>query len=262
MLIRSVLVTSLTSLTLACGSSPAPEAAKSDTPLVISEPASESVEESPEGTEVERPQETPAVSPSDDPAVTSSEAEPGFPNDPMYEQHWHLVKINELPVAEPILGPWSNEGLAPQPRWPYYKWDSAKAYVFNVNETFGPGASLHAWRSDKGLHADAREVVARLGDRQSRTIASLVRRGRGEFLVSKCAFPRHGIVFFAGDKPVGSVSVCFECGDILIWPADRKKKRSESYGRFMGRYKKIFPKWEAVFRDQLQLPLSWPKNAP
>lgn len=77
----------------------------------------------------------------------------------------------------------------------------------------------------------------------------------GAVEVSKCAFPRHAVVFYSGDTPVGTANVCFECGDILVWPdldpppdyehwTDAAQKQHErSYRRKLAAYKKVFPKW-------------------
>jgi hypothetical protein len=89
-----------------------------------------------------------------------------------------------------------------------------------------------------------------------------------EVLVSKCGFPRHAVVLFAGDTPVGSVNVCFECGYILVWPdgdppldyehwsAAAKQQYERSYRRKLAAYKRVFPAWERFFRDELGLPLA------
>jgi len=96
---------------------------------------------------------------------------------------------------------------------------------------------------------------------------SLLRKTQGEMLVSKCAFPRHGIVFFQGEAPVGAISVCFECGDILIWPAysqdpDWRQKKTRRYGKLMKVYERVFPKWRQLFSDELGLADDWQKLIP
>lgn len=87
--------------------------------------------------------------------------------------------------------------------------------------------------------------------------------------VSKCPFPRHAVVLYDGDVPVASINVCFECGDILIWPPwDQKpepdyekmtdkewKARELFYERKMKLYEKAFPKWQAFFRDEVGFPI-------
>ena len=91
---------------------------------------------------------------------------------------------------------------------------------------------------------------------------------RGELEVSKCPFPRHAVVLYAGDAPVGTANVCFECGDILVWPDfeppipddpwtpavqrqfDRRTKKQ------LTGYKQVFPKWERFFRDELGFSLT------
>ena len=80
--------------------------------------------------------------------------------------------------------------------------------------------------------------------------------------MSKCAFPRHGVVFFNGDnEPVASANICFQCEDILVWPPyfDSPKKDEGKYSIqgagadskpvFIGVHQETLPLWGTFFFD-------------
>ena len=100
--------------------------------------------------------------------------------------------------------------------WPFSEWTTAKAYAYNMTN-FGPGASLFVYREGEWNPSITEEKT--LDSSQAQAALELNHRLGGKVSVSKCAFPRHAIVFFdAQEQPVGSINVCFECGDILVWP--------------------------------------------
>ena len=69
-------------------------------------------------------------------------------------------------------------------------------------------------------------VDSSVGDQVSKIVGST----KGTYEVSKCPFPRHAFVFFdKQDKPVASVDICFECGDLYAWP-DFEVARDQKYG--------------------------------
>ena len=137
---------------------------------------------------------------------------------------------------------------APEP-WPFVTWDRAEAVAFNTELHFGPGIPLHAWHPRDGWspHVTARAPITRAQAEaaRDRTVAT-----RGTIEVSKCPFPRHAVVFFAGDEPVGSVNVCFECGDILATPPFEEADPA-LYEAKLAAYDRVYPRWEAFFRDEL-----------
>ncbi len=115
----------------------------------------------------------------------------------------------------------------------------------------------------------SRHIAARkpIDDSLARTAVALVRKTNGGVGVSKCPFPRHAVVLYDGDTPVASINVCFECGDILLWPAwepepdwdamsDREMKRYQrKLAAQMKRYAAVFPRWQAFFRDDVGYPI-------
>jgi hypothetical protein len=99
----------------------------------------------------------------------------------------------------------------------------------------------------------------------------------GDVEVSKCPMPRHGVVLLDGDQPVASINVCFECGDIMIWPpwingrkrweemtpeeiqaalaADEPRQKRQQFS-----YQATFPKWKTFFRDQVGFTIALPPH--
>jgi hypothetical protein len=73
------------------------------------------------------------------------------------------------------------------------------------------------------------------------------------------------VVLYEGDIPVASINICFECGDILLWPrweqkpepdwsnlTDKQWKEIElESAKKLKLYKKAFPKWKVFFRDEI-----------
>lgn len=155
-------------------------------------------------------------------------------------------------------------------QWPFHTWDKAVFVQYNHFPAHHlPPLDVY---DDKGwtpfLFAK-RDLTADQGKRALALVAEM--KGRAD--VSKCPFPRHGVVFLEGDVPVASVSVCFECGDILVWPEwtpgerARREKRSlaelEREGKQMLlRHDKVFPKWKAFLEKDLGVSPSWRKAGP
>ena len=100
--------------------------------------------------------------------------------------------------------------------WPPAAWNHARAYAYNLVPA-GPGHALRVW-DGSGWSSDIVQTLP-LDAEQAALALELTHRTQGEVRASKCAFPRHAVVFFdAQDEPVASVNVCFECSDILVWP--------------------------------------------
>ena len=84
--------------------------------------------------------------------------------------------------------------------------------------------------------------------------------------ISKCPFPRHGIVFFDGDNnPVASANICFQCGDILVWPPyleDETVKyampdeESDDPPLFMLVHEEVLGLWDQYFFGWVKVPKS------
>ncbi len=142
--------------------------------------------------------------------------------------------------------------------WPFVAWDRAEAFTYN-HVPYGPGIPLRVYDEANGWSRKIVERRALTADQAGRAVKWVAATG-GEVEVSKCAFPRHAVVLYAGEVPVGTVNVCFECGDILVWPAfDRAAAPKQGGGaKPMAAYKKVFPQWERLFRDELGFSLTPP----
>lgn len=166
-------------------------------------------------------------------------------------------------VALPDAGrPLSELDLKPSKTWPFYQWDKAQAFTFNLREPV-PGAQLQVYSETQGWTPKVREGPV-LDASQAKQSLSLIGKTQGAMIVSKCPFPRHGIVFYQEGVPVGSVSVCFSCGDILLWPSyspdpNWKSTKSKRFGKLMKMYDRVYPKWEELFEKQLGLATDWKK---
>jgi hypothetical protein len=158
------------------------------------------------------------------------------------------------PAAAPAPAP-----AAPAPggkaAWPYAAWDRAEAIVFN-QVPYGPGAKLYAFRPQDGWNPTIASRASITAAQAAQAIA-LVEQTTGDVEVSKCAFPRHAIVLLKGDVPVASINVCFECGDLLVWPAHSAMTEANAEAK-MAAYDVAFPKWQALFRDELGLAIEPP----
>ena len=162
--------------------------------------------------------------------------------------------------AAPLTAPSVN--LEPSKSWPFFVWDRAESYTFNLRRP-GPGMKLRIYTEAQGW-TETPTKGPQLSKAQAKTALDLLAKTEGQMIVSKCPFPRHGIVFFQGETPVGSISVCFECGDIMVWPAygqggDWEEQVSRRFAKRMKGYKRAFPRWEKLFESELSLATDWTK---
>lgn len=152
-------------------------------------------------------------------------------------------------------------------KWPFAEWETAKAYAFNFRP-MERNVALHIYKQPEGWNpniVEIREVVPDVGQR----VIRWVNNTRGANLVSKCPFPRHGIVLFDEDgAAVGSVSVCFECGDILVWPSyfrteDEYLKAlndinpDTEISRLFDAHEEVLASYKILFETELNMPIVW-----
>ncbi len=142
--------------------------------------------------------------------------------------------------------------------WPFTAWDRAEAITFNHVE-YGPRIPLYVYTAEQGWSPKLVERYPLTVEQGQRAVGWTIET-RGEMEVSKCPFPRHAVVLYAGQTPVASINVCFSCGDILVWPPyealpEDGKKLEKLYARKMKAYDVVFPRWEAFFRDEVGVPL-------
>jgi ribosomal protein S27E len=100
--------------------------------------------------------------------------------------------------------------------WPFAAWASARAYTYNfvrMNRDDQMTVYKGATRNPK---VRSEHHISRT---QATAVLERVRELKGTFMVSKCPFPRHAVVYFSpGGEPVGEIDVCFECGDVIAVP--------------------------------------------
>ena len=146
--------------------------------------------------------------------------------------------------------------------WPPSPWKKARAYAFNQQE-YGPGSQLYAYK--EGTWNPSITAELELTNQQAYDALELTHRLGGTLKVSKCAFPRHAVVFFdEQDQPIASVNVCFQCGDILVWPPystdeDWNQQRFAEQGAeemplIFDAHEQVLPLWSTLLIDQLSLP--------
>ncbi|MBK6514332.1 MAG: hypothetical protein IPG04_09490 [Polyangiaceae bacterium] len=96
----------------------------------------------------------------------------------------------------------------------------------------------------------------------------LVTQTQGGVEVSKCPFPRHAVVLYEDTMPVASINVCFECGDILLWPPwapepdwatltaqQLEEDRACEPPTARASTTRCSPEWQAYFRDEVGFPI-------
>lgn len=167
--------------------------------------------------------------------------------------------ISAADGGPPQHAPAAPVALETSPDWPFFSWTRVTAYTFNRYEP--KRAELLVFSEASGWN-ESRVEGPTLSGAQTQAALSMLETTQGQLVVSKCAFPRHALVFFQGEVPVASINVCFECGDILIWPAyrqtpDWQERKTERMGKLMKAYDRVFPKWETFFDAELGLPKDW-----
>jgi hypothetical protein len=186
-----------------------------------------------------------------------------------------LVACTPIPQKTPDVGvspiPAGNGIVKHAPMsWPFQKWSSAKAYTFNFF-TIKRGVPLYVYTNHDGWSPHIRSEME-ISIEQSARAAFWVNETKGSIDASKCPFPRHAVVFFdAKGKPIASVNICFECGDILVWPPYYKDIRdcNAKYDeidpqteepKILKVYDRVYPLWMDFFQNELRMPIDWQKN--
>lgn len=195
------------------------------------------------------------------PASAVQEPAPPEPEQPQVaEAEPKTSVVPEEPTPAPARATFSPEGLQPTKTWPFYAWDNARAYAYNLHPA-GPGQPLVAYNEKVGWNPNI-AVDKPLTRAQADRALALATDTQGEMIVSKCAYPRHAVVLFAGEVPVGSINVCFECGDILVWPAWRRDpdwpmKKENMYPKLRKVYDRVMADWKRLFADELGISDAW-----
>lgn len=153
--------------------------------------------------------------------------------------------------------------------WPFHSWDRAEAFTFN-RFRMRPGAPFRIY-DDNGWskHIEGKKPLDAALSKQA---VDLVLQGKSELEMTKCPFPRHAVVLYDHDVPIASINVCFECGDVLLWPrwgssdvdwdklSDAEAKMALANQRLESAKREkvfavVFPKWKTFFRDGVGFPI-------
>lgn len=157
-------------------------------------------------------------------------------------------------------------GAAAQPEWPFQPYSHARAYTYNFfasdaagNPGWYSGKKGRIWSATSGWSPYIRSTTM-LNDADAHAVARIVHATRGAFETSKCPFmPRHAVVYFNNkDEPVAGVEVCFECGDVAVWPNYPENRRLKlDWEKLETIYNAALRCYGAIFSAKLNLPLNW-----
>ncbi len=113
----------------------------------------------------------------------------------------------------------------------FSKVTEAKIYVYNINDKKGrPDFLIYA---DGSYAPTTRPVAKPVSNEDLDKLKKLLSKNTDGLQagLSACFIPRHGVVFHdAKGDVIGSLSICFQCEAIRIWPnkqAPRPKKVNE-----------------------------------
>ena len=150
----------------------------------------------------------------------------------------------------------------PAKEWPFSAWDRAEAFAFN-QIPYGPGIPLRVYDAAHGWNPNIVDHKP-IDSTQAKRAIEWVKATTGEVEVSGCPFPRHAIVWYAGDTPVGTANLGFDCGDILVWPDFERhaagtapKVSGKAYKDKLAAYDYIFPLWKKFFGEELGISTTW-----
>lgn len=150
--------------------------------------------------------------------------------------------------------------------WPASDWRYAKAYAFNF-VPYGPG-NFHSIYAD-GRWNDKIKQSVDITREEAEYALALIHHIGGDIELSGCMFPRHGIVYFnSSDEPVASISYCFSCEGVRVWPEYlTNEEQSRRYdimhpapdengypsSLVVGIYEETQENWSSLFLDRLGL---------
>ncbi|MEM6995542.1 MAG: hypothetical protein AAF721_33840 [Myxococcota bacterium] len=174
--------------------------------------------------------------------------------------HAPAADTNATPPPEPPRSNFVADGLTPTKQWPFFAWDHAEAFIFNLQE-FQPGMKIRVYSESEGWNELIDRTLPLSNELASKAI-EMLEPTHGQLEVSKCPVPRHAVVLFSGEVPVGTINICFQCGDIMIWPPYKpgpswQKKKRAMYDKLMKAYDRSFPKWIVFFEKHVGVDTNW-----
>lgn len=107
-----------------------------------------------------------------------------------------------------------------QHSFPKERYSYAKLYLMNTKKSTSR-PDLSAWKNDRYAFSKMGEGIA-LNEEHIAALNKITAQDMSTLQggLSKCFLPRHGIIFFDdANRPVASISICFECQKIDLYPA-------------------------------------------
>lgn len=106
--------------------------------------------------------------------------------------------------------------------WPNVKYSYAKLYLYNIDgQLNGKHQILKEGKLDKTVQGEGKKLSEQQLDKLDRIFSSGAAIDELLNGLSGCYIPRHAIVYYdEKDKPVASMSICFECEGIRFYSPD------------------------------------------
>ncbi len=118
--------------------------------------------------------------------------------------------------------------------FPNFDYEYSSIYLFNTDFNSEK-------RVDQRIYAGDFYALSKIGDgitlskEQNERLTKIFIKGADELRsgMSKCFLPRHGIIYFNKyNKPVGSISICFECEKIVFWSSNGLPDYDSDYSKY------------------------------
>lgn len=112
--------------------------------------------------------------------------------------------------------------------FPGVAYKSVKMYMLNTKKSSSrPDSKI--WKKDYYAFSKMGDGVS-LNEKQVAALTKITTQDLStlETGLSKCFFPRHGLIYFNGkNEPVASISICFECQKIDLFPNEAEESAAE-----------------------------------
>ena len=146
----------------------------------------------------------------------------------------------------------------PNPRenlWPYSRFSFVRAFLYNLdNKLFGQHAIIKHGKLDKTVVGTG----VLLSHEQVRILVKLINGDINGLIqgLSKSFIPHHGFVFFDKlNKPVASITLCFDCEAIRLYPEKTHQKTKIQLSNIeIKRLFKVLEQIKQIVRE-LKLPI-------
>ena len=113
--------------------------------------------------------------------------------------------------------------------FPDLAYSYVKLYLFNVDES-NDRPDRQIW-DDKGYAPSIKGNGKKLEKNQLSLLQGVMKQDLSSLIfgLSKCFIPRHGLIYFNDkDEPIASISICFECEKMSLYPNPYAKIKFDS----------------------------------